>query len=92
VRAKIGIPKDLSVRRRSIIDEIGLLRVLEFLDFLREGETFHIRRPQGGDVLADRESVARISDRRSEQIGHRQFAEFVVQRVPAIDRARHSHR
>ena len=45
--------------------------------------------PVAGDDLRHRKAVPRVTNRRRKRLGQRQFAEPVVQRLPAGDAARH---
>ena len=55
-------------------------------------QTRHRQPPVVRDQFGQRKAFARVLDRRREIVLHRQLAEAIVQREPAVDRTGHVHR
>jgi len=49
-------------------------------------------RPRGADDVRDREAIARVVDRRREELAQRQATESLVELAPTVDGARHADR
>ena len=74
--------------------EIGRLRIVELFQHAAVSRFLQARcvaAPIIGDDLRNRRAVTGVLNGRFEVHVHRLLAELVMQRVPAIDRARHRH-
>ncbi|MNV47859.1 hypothetical protein D3C71_1397390 [compost metagenome] len=83
---KVGVLPHLALARRVAIDRELFLET-RILRQLR-----HRAIPVIGNHFGNGMTVARVADGRGQVVGHRLAAEALVQREPAINRARHRYR